>query len=135
MHRDLRNSEAPSSLRHASIDGSSTGDGGGLRDIWYDHARIVGSLDGHAFNLDPDEFCRVVGGMDTSPDVQACISSIEVQGRAARARIELLESEWSPHHRLLRALSGRRARTAAPAATDSDLRDNPYLGLGDPMAG
>lgn len=74
------------------IDAARTGDGSSMRHIWFDHARIVGSLDGTPVNLDPDAFCQLINQVGGSPAVQARIVSIDYQGRAASARIEF--QDW-----------------------------------------
>lgn len=73
------------------LDAAWTGNGDGMRAIWFDHARIVGSLDGQAVNLDPDAFCKLINHVGGSPNVQSRIASIEYAGNAASARIEFLD--------------------------------------------
>ncbi len=72
------------------IDAARTGDGAAMRDAWYDHAHIVGSLDGQAVTLDADAFCRLIDQVGGSPEVQARIASIDIAGNAAAARVEFL---------------------------------------------
>lgn len=69
-----------------------TGDGSGMRSIWMDDARIIGSLDGQAVHLDPDAFADLIDNVGGSPTVKAKIVRIEVQGNAAAARIEF--EDW-----------------------------------------
>lgn len=73
------------------IDAARTGNGAGMRSAWFDHARIVGSLDGRDVNLDPDAFCKLIDQVGGSPGVQARIVSIDYEGRAASARVEFLD--------------------------------------------
>lgn len=74
------------------IDSARTGDGAGMRHIWFDHAHVVGSLDGNLVNLDADAFCQLIDQVGGSPDLQARIACIDYQGRAAFARIEF--QDW-----------------------------------------
>jgi len=73
------------------IDAARTGDGASMRPIWFDHARIVGSLDGNSVNLNADAFCNLIDQVGGSPNVQARIVSIDYQGCAASARIEFFD--------------------------------------------
>jgi len=73
------------------INAARTGDGKGMRHVWFDHAHIVGSLDGNPVNVDADTFCNYIGQVGGSPNVQAQIASIEFQGNAASARVEFLD--------------------------------------------
>jgi len=72
------------------IDSASTGDGAGMRRVWFDHARIVGTLDGQPMNMDPDAFCKLIDEAGGSPEAQARIVSIDCAGNAASARVEFL---------------------------------------------
>lgn len=70
------------------IDAAKTGDGAAMRRVWFDHAHIVGSLDGQPVNLDADAFCKLIDGVGGSTEVRSRIASIEYQGNAASARVE-----------------------------------------------
>ncbi|MEM8813608.1 MAG: nuclear transport factor 2 family protein [Pseudomonadota bacterium] len=70
------------------IDAARTGDAGLMRDVWFDHARVVGSIGGNPVNLTAKDFCDMVDGRDGSPDLKARIASIDISGDAAVARIE-----------------------------------------------
>lgn len=72
------------------IDASRTGAGSAMRHSWFDHARIVGSLDGNPVNVDAGAFCEYIDEVGGAPDVEARIVSIDYQGNAAAARIEFL---------------------------------------------
>lgn len=73
------------------IDAARTGDGAAMRAVWFDHARIVGTLDGQPVNLDPDAFCALIDRVGGSPGVQSRIVSIDYAGNAASARVEFLD--------------------------------------------
>lgn len=73
------------------MDAARTGNGAGMRDVWYDHAHVVGSLDGNPVNLSADEFCKLIDRVGGSPQVTARIVAIDFAGNAASARIEFLD--------------------------------------------
>ncbi|MEL6340623.1 MAG: nuclear transport factor 2 family protein [Myxococcota bacterium] len=70
------------------LDAARTGDGNRMIENWFDHAHVVGSLDGTLVNLDTRGFGQLINRIGGSPEVQARIASIDCQGRAASARIE-----------------------------------------------
>jgi hypothetical protein len=70
------------------IDGARTGDGEGMRKAFFDHARIVGTLDGKPINMTADEFCAFISQVGGSPEVKSYIRSIDFEGNAASARVE-----------------------------------------------
>ncbi len=72
------------------LDAARTGDGTGMRASWYDHAHVVGSLDGQPIDVDARAFCDFIDQVGGSPDVEARIVSIDVAGNAAAARVEFL---------------------------------------------
>lgn len=72
------------------IEAARTGNGAGMRHVWFDHAHIVGSLDGTPVNVDADTFCKFIDEVGGSPDVQARIAAIDHQGNAASARVEFV---------------------------------------------
>ncbi|NJK28173.1 MAG: nuclear transport factor 2 family protein [Coleofasciculaceae cyanobacterium SM2_3_26] len=74
------------------IDAARTGNGSGMRHVWFDHAHIVGSLDGNPINVDAEAFCKFIDEVGGSPDVQARIVSIDYQGNAGSAHIEF--QDW-----------------------------------------
>lgn len=75
------------------VEGARTGDRAKLRGNWFDHARIIGQLDGAQANRDPDAFAARVADAGGAPNVQALIVSIARSGAAASARIEL--NDWN----------------------------------------
>lgn len=72
------------------IDSAKTGDGTLSRTAFYDHARIVGSVQGEIYVMTADEFEGAVTEAGPAPDVQSRIASIEISGPAATARVEFL---------------------------------------------
>lgn len=83
--------EAIAAALQPYIDGARTGDGAAMRHAWFDHARIVGSLDGQPVNMNPDEFCALIDRVGGSPGVRARIASIDSAGNAASARVEFFD--------------------------------------------
>ena len=74
------------------IDAAKTGDGDGLRATFFDHAHVVGSMNGDFFNMTADGFRDAVNG-DKSPDVEHRIAWIDISGPAAAAKVEFIR--WS----------------------------------------
>ncbi len=72
------------------IDAARTGAGSAMRPVWFDHAHVVGSLDGNPVNVNAEAFCKFIDEVGGSADVHARIASIDYQGNAAAARIEFL---------------------------------------------
>ncbi|MEP5396787.1 MAG: nuclear transport factor 2 family protein [Hyphomicrobiales bacterium] len=75
------------------IDAAKTGDGELSRTAFYDHANIVGSINGELSYPDADAFAKNVSKIGPSPDVQSRIVWIDIAGPAAAARVEFLN--WS----------------------------------------
>lgn len=73
------------------MDAARTGAGSAMRAVWFDHAHIVGSLDGNAVNVDAEAFCKFIDAVGGSPNVQARIASIDFQRNAAAARVEFVD--------------------------------------------
>ncbi|MFK7802129.1 MAG: nuclear transport factor 2 family protein [Anaerolineae bacterium] len=74
------------------IDSAKTGDGGVIRTAFYDHAHIVGSLDGTFYDMDVDAFAGAVQEGGASEEVEHHIAWINISGPAAAARVEF--SNW-----------------------------------------
>ncbi len=72
------------------IESAKTGDGALCRTAFYDHAHIVGSVNGTFYDLDADTFKGAVSETGASPDVQYHISWIDISGPAATARVEFI---------------------------------------------
>ncbi len=70
-------------------------DGKLIRSAFYDHAHIVGSIDGEVYEMPADTFGDVVAGDEPSPDLQAHIAWIDISGPAASARVEI--QNWGGH--------------------------------------
>ncbi len=71
------------------IEAAKTGDGDHVRAAFFDHAHIVGSMNGEFFNLNADEFRDAVDGHE-SPDVEHRIAWIDISGPAAAAKVEFI---------------------------------------------
>ena len=67
------------------IEAAKSGDGAYGRTAFFDHAHIVGSVNGEFSNMDADAFTDAITSMGVSTDVQHRIASIDVSGPAAAA--------------------------------------------------
>lgn len=72
------------------IDAAKTGDGSLTRAAFYDHAHIVGSVDGTYYDMDADAFAGAVTSAGAAPDVQHHVAWINISGPAAAARVEFI---------------------------------------------
>ncbi|MEP3277621.1 MAG: nuclear transport factor 2 family protein [Stappiaceae bacterium] len=72
------------------IDAAKTGDGKLSRSAFFDHAHIVGSIEGTYYDMDAETFAGAVSEGGPAPDVQSHIAWINVSGPAAAARVEFL---------------------------------------------
>lgn len=72
------------------IESAKTGKGEVIRSAFYDHARIVGSMNGSVSNHTADEFADAVGSLGGSPEVQHQIAFIDISGPAAAAKVEFI---------------------------------------------
>lgn len=75
------------------IDSAESGDGKLSRSAFYDHAHIVGSIEGTLYNHSADEFGKAVSAGGPSPEVQSRIAWIDISGPAAAAKVEFIN--WS----------------------------------------
>ena len=75
------------------INSAKTGDGNLIRTAFYDHAHIVGSVEGVFYNADLDAFEKSVNEIGESLEVQHQIVWIDISGPAAAAKIEFFN--WS----------------------------------------
>lgn len=72
------------------ITSAKTGEGDVARSAFYDHARIVGSINGEVATMDPDSYAAAVEGNE-SPDVRHRIAWIDISGPAAAAKVEFID--------------------------------------------
>ena len=72
-------------------DSAETGDGALSRTAFYDHAYVVGSIDGTNFEMDADTFAGAVTEGGPAANVQHRIVWINISGPAAAARVEFLD--------------------------------------------
>lgn len=70
------------------LETTKTSDASGMANDWFEHARIVGSVDGQAINATRDEAIESISTMGTSPDAEHRFVWIDVQGNAAAVRID-----------------------------------------------
>lgn len=75
------------------IDSAKTGDGELNRTAFFDHAHIVGSIEGEFYNMDAETFKGAVSQGGASPEIQHHISWIDISGPAAAAKVEFIN--WS----------------------------------------
>lgn len=76
------------------IESARTGETAGMRSTWLENARIIGHIDGQAIDVGLEEYAALAPSL-ASPDVKHRITSIQVQGQAASARIEFVG--WAGH--------------------------------------
>lgn len=88
---DFAGYEAVAAALQPYLDAARTGVTGGLRRLFYDHARIVGSVEGGFMASDPDAFADWAGSNGASPALQARITDIQISGPAASVRIEVVD--------------------------------------------
>lgn len=72
------------------IDSAKSGDGKLTKTAFYDHAHIVGSVEGTFYNMDLDTFAGAVTEGGESPEVQHHIAWIDISGPAAVAKVEFI---------------------------------------------
>lgn len=89
----LAEADAIAAVVQTYIDSARTGDAKRLRSIWFDHAHIVGSLDGAPVNRTADAFSEKVGQSGGAANVRGRVVSIDRSGPAASARIEF--EDWN----------------------------------------
>ncbi len=73
------------------IKSAKSGDGKLSRSAFFDHAHIVGSIEGNYYNMDADTFGDVVGQGGPSENVQSHIAWIDISGPAAAAKVEFID--------------------------------------------
>lgn len=71
--------------------GAKTGDGDHIRTAFFDHAHIVGSMNGSFIAMDADAFKDVVNENAASPDVDYQIAWIDMSGPAAAVKVEFID--------------------------------------------
>lgn len=70
------------------IEAAKTGETGEMRKVFYDHARVIGSSEGDAVDVDIDTFASLVTQGGPSPEVQHHIALVDITGSAAVAKVE-----------------------------------------------
>ncbi len=73
------------------IESARTGDGKLSRSAFFDHAHIVGSIEGNYYNMDADTFGDVVGQGGPSENVKSRITWIDISGPAAAAKVDFID--------------------------------------------
>jgi hypothetical protein len=72
------------------IKSAKTGNGKVIRTAFYEHAHIVGSINGTLYNSDLNAFEKSVNAVGPAPDVQHHIAWIDISGPAAAAKVEFI---------------------------------------------
>ena len=72
------------------IESAKTGNGKVIRSAFYDHAHIVGSINGQLYNSDLNNFEKSVSEGGPSPEVKHHIAWIDISGPAAAAKVEFI---------------------------------------------
>ena len=73
------------------IQNASTGDGKKMRESFYDHALVVGSIGGKFNKLDLDGFEKAITDSGPAPKVKHHIAWIDISGPAAAAKVEFVD--------------------------------------------
>lgn len=73
------------------IESARTGDGKLSRSAFYEHAHIVGSVDGEFSLPNADQFGEAVSSGGPSENVQYHIAWIDISGPAAAAKVEFID--------------------------------------------
>lgn len=74
------------------IDGARTGDGNLSSSVFYEHAHILGSIDGQVSNQEKSQFAASVNSLGAAENIQHHIAWIDISGPAAAAKIEF--QDW-----------------------------------------
>jgi len=72
------------------IESAKSGDGKLSRSAFYDHAHVIGSIEGKVENVTADQFGKGLSELGPSKDVQYHIAWIDISGPAAAAKIEFI---------------------------------------------
>lgn len=72
------------------IESAKTGNGKVIRSAFYEHAHIVGSIEGQFYNSDLNSFEKSVSDGGPAPDVTHHIAWIDISGPAAAAKVEFI---------------------------------------------
>lgn len=73
------------------IESARSGDGKAIRSSFYDHAHIVGSMDGNFVNYTADQFGETVGSLGASNDVRHHIAWVDISGPMAAVKLEFVD--------------------------------------------
>ncbi|MBL4761907.1 MAG: nuclear transport factor 2 family protein [Gammaproteobacteria bacterium] len=72
------------------IQSAKDGNSERIRTAFYDHAHIVGSMNGTFLNMDADSFKDAIQGGGESPEVQHKIAWVDISGPAAAVKLEFI---------------------------------------------
>jgi hypothetical protein len=70
------------------IDGARNGDGKLSISNFYEHAHVVGSINGEISNVTPEKFKDAINSMGAAPNIQHTITWVDISGPAAAAKID-----------------------------------------------
>ncbi len=88
--QSFREYQAIENALRSYMESAKTGDASGYAEDWYEHTRVVGSLDGQFYNISRDETIAFAEQLGGSPAVESRIAWIDYQGNAAVVRLESL---------------------------------------------
>lgn len=88
--QSFREYQAIENALRSYMESAKTGDASGYAEDWYEHTRVVGSLDGQFYNISRDETIAFAEQLGGSPEVESRIAWIDYQGNAAVVRLESL---------------------------------------------
>jgi len=72
------------------IQGAKSGNGKTIRTAFYDHAHIVGTIDGKFYNADLNAFEKSISAGGPAPKIEHRITWIDISGPAAAAKVEFI---------------------------------------------
>ncbi len=70
------------------IESAKSGDGDLSRSAFYDHAHIIGSIDGEYENVNAEQFGANIAALGPAKEIQHHIAWIDISGPAAAAKVE-----------------------------------------------
>lgn len=88
--QSFREYEAIEHTLKSYVESAKTGDASGYSEDWFEHTRVVGSLDGQFYNITRDETIQFAEQLGGSSEVESRIAWIDYQGKAAVVRLESL---------------------------------------------
>ncbi len=72
------------------IETAKSGEADKMRPTFYDHAHVVGSMNGDFLNMTIEQFKDALNGFGPSADIKHHIAWIDISGPAAAAKVEFI---------------------------------------------